>query len=247
MKNDGLSYRIVRLLIELNNNKINTLDELHHSLALPKATLHRLLLELIQMELVIKHDDTHFYSVTSACTQLSKGVSAQHLYIENAAIIAKQLTEKYEWPVAIATEENNEMLIRFSSRPDARFSFIKSTVGKKFPIMGSALGEIWLAHKSIKTQKKLLSKQSPLTIKRRLKQLKFNDPLLYLEQVKQQGYALRYGKSGESSHLAVPLFKGKVLIAVMGMSVFTTAVGDKIVPLYLEALQEGAKQVNYIT
>lgn len=242
--NEGLTHRVIQLLMILNKNKINTLDGLNRVLGIPKPTLHRLLKELMGMQLVTKHEDTHYYSVTSHCQALSCGVTPELRFIEKASIVAHQLTEQYEWPVAIATAEEGAMLIRFSSRPDARFSFIKSTVGKRFPLMGSALGEAWLSQRPLREQKRYLREQPPVLVQRRLKQLKANDPIHYLQGVQRQGYALRYGKSGESSHIAVPLMRGRQLMGVMGMSVFTNTVGENIVPLYLHALKEGIGRIK---
>lgn len=243
MKNKSLNSRIISLLIELNKHKFNTLDILFKATKIPKPSLHRLLLELIEMQLVIKHLDTHIYSVTSACRLLSDGASDELRFIEQASLIARQLTEQHEWPVAIASVEQNQIQIRFSSRPDARFSFIKSTVGKCFPLIGSALGEAWLAQRHRREQNRLLNTLPAALVQRRLQQVNCTQICNYLDNVKQQGYAVRIGQSGESSHLAVPLYQGKRLKGVMGMSVFSTVVGEQIVTLYLAALQEAARQL----
>jgi len=243
MKKDSLTQKTVQLLFELNRHKINTLESLSNSLGLPKPTLHRLLNELINLQLVIKHADTHLYSITSQCQQLSNGVTSELHFIEKASEKARQLTHQYEWPIAIATAETDGLLVRFSSRPDARFSFIKSTVGKRFPMVGSALGEAWLANRPIREQKKLIRSIPDNLIQRRLRQVKTSNITEYLNQVCDQGYALRYGRSGETSHMALPIIHSRRVLGVMGISVFTTAIGEQIVPLYLPALRNASKEI----
>ncbi len=243
MKKDGLTAKTIQLIAHLNQHKINTLAEISSSLAIPKPTLHRLLSELIDLQLVIKHPDTHFYSVTFHCEQLSRGVNQELTFIEAATPVARTLTQTCEWPIAVATYDEGEMLIRFSSRPDARFSFIKSTVGKRFPLFGSALGEAWMSQKGTRVQQQQLNQLDPLAVQRRLRQVKFNTPQQYLEQLKHNGYALRYGRTGESSHLAIPICKGRQVLGSIGISVFTSAVGEEIIPLYLEKLLVAAEKI----
>lgn len=244
MKTNSLTEKTVLLIQALNINKINTIESLHRDLSIPKPTLHRLLHELISLGLVIKYPDTHFYSIRSACSNLSSGVDKELEFVEHAADVATDLTLECEWPVAVATYDDQRMLIRCSSRPDARFSFIKSTVGKRFPLIGSALGEAWLAHRGAADQRRHLSKTASAIIERRLRQVRHLRVSEYLNTVRQQGYALRYGRTGESSHLAIPVIQGKQLLGTIGLSVFTTAVGEQIVPLYLQRLRQAAADIT---
>lgn len=244
MQNSEHLKRIILIIKTMNTQDINSLERLNKATAIPKPSLHRILLQLIEMGLVIKHPDTHLYSITSDCDQLSSGVNTELKVIESATELATQVTAQHEWPLAIATVYEDHMVIRASTRASARFSFIKSTVGKKFPLIGSALGEIWLANQSKAKQRKLLQSYSQAAINRRLKQLNSLNIYEYLKQVKTQGYALRIGSSGESSHLSVPIFYRRKVIASLGISVFSNTVKDNIVPLYLSLLEQNAQRAT---
>lgn len=244
MPPSGLTEKTLSLLKALNTRKINSLNQLSQDINQPKPSVHRLLKTLIECGLVVRHPDTHYYSITSHCADLSRGVDRELEYVETLAPIARQLTADTGWPIAFATLDGDSMLIRFSSRPDARFSFIKSTVGKRFPLFGSALGEAWLGHCSQGRQRLLLKEVEPARLQRRLRQLGQLQVKDYLDQVREQGYALRYGRSGESSHLAVPVMDRRRVLGCLGISVFATAVGKNIVPLYLKLLQQAAEEVR---
>ncbi|HPE61792.1 MAG: helix-turn-helix domain-containing protein [Thiothrix sp.] len=244
MHSDSLIEKTVQLLQALNSHKLNTLDSLSQQLPLPKPTLHRMLQQLIALDLVIKHPETHYYSIRSGCSRLSQGVDRELLFAEHAAAIATRLTQACEWPVAVATFDQDAMLIRCSSRPEARFRFIKSTIGKRFPLIGSALGEAWLAQRSARERQRLLKTVEPASLARRLRQVRQPSVSDYLDRIRQQGYALRYGRAGESSHLAIPVIRGRQVLGSIGLSVFTSTVGKKIVPLYLERLRAAAAEIT---
>lgn len=250
MSTESLTRKTLSILSSLNKYTICSLDDLYRETGLPRSTIHRILNELIDLQFVVLHKDTHLYGITSQCERLACGVSDELKLVERISDRARSLTQQHGWPIAIATCENDQLVVRFSSRPGARFSYIKSTVGRRFPMIGSALGEVWIAHRYQREQRRLLQTLPADAIDKRLERLGLKPEKgslkrvvqteridAYLKQVKEQGYAVRRGNKGESSNLSVPLFQGRQLMGSLAISVFTSVAGERIVDDYLDALQ----------
>jgi len=65
----------------------------------------------------------------------------------------------------------------------------------------------------------------------------------YIADVRARGFGLRTGKRGESTHMAVPIKSRGEVIAVMGISIFSSCYNDDIAAEYLALLEESCSNI----
>ncbi len=111
--------RAFRILRELNQRSIVTIDHLHKTTRLPKPTIVRLLETLIGEGLVTTDKRLGGYCVTSSVKGLSTGYHNASLLVEAGRAHCATFTKAHKWPLSIAVPEDNALVIRFNTIADS--------------------------------------------------------------------------------------------------------------------------------
>lgn len=218
--------RCLAVLLELNQQPINTIAQLHSRTGLPKPTLVRILKTLEEAGYVENDTRQGGYQVSAMVTSLSSGYHKSPLVVEAGRAWALAITRKHKWPIAIALPNFDSMVVRFSTVPDSPVSPFHSTVNRRLQMLTRGLGLAYIAFiesdefdlifdaltKSDDPEDGL--SQHPEEVKR------------MLAQIRAAGYATRSSmvEPRNSNTIAVPIIsqEGRVL-ASLGLTYFTSA------------------------
>ena len=218
--------RCLNVLLELNQQPINTIAQLHARTGLPKPTLVRILKTLEEAGYVENDSRQGGYQVSALVTSLSSGYHKSPLVVEAGRAWALAITRKHKWPIAIALPDYTSMVVRFSTVPDSPVSPFHSTVNRRLQMLTRGLGLAYLAF--------IESAERDLILEALAKSEDPEDGLSHhpqevkrlLSQVRKAGYATRasFVEPRNSNTIAVPIIsqEGRVL-ASLGLTYFKSA------------------------
>ncbi|MGS2722207.1 IclR family transcriptional regulator domain-containing protein [Porticoccus sp. GXU_MW_L64] len=236
--------RALSILQSMNRRQMSTLGELQQDTQLPKPTIHRLLGTLIQGGYVQKNEDMGIYSLTSEVLSLSDGFHDNSFFVEAAAPIAEKITRKVKWPVAVGNYDVDAMVVRYSTRSHSSLTMRNTTVNQRFPMLASAMGQAYLGACSGQERRQILSTLRNLeSDKSALIHSRYHLRTL-LNKIARQGYGLRIGNTGESSHLSVPVMSQQNIIGVIGISLFSSCYNEDTHQEYFQLLEQAAKDIS---
>jgi IclR family mhp operon transcriptional activator len=218
--------RALRLLVELNKQRVTTIAELHRRTGLPKPTIVRLL-ETLRAEGFVSNDRRlGGYQVTSHVATLSDGFHGAPLIIEAARPWAIELTRRLKWPVAVAVLEADAVVVRYSTIADSPISPFHATINMRLSLVARGLGRAYLAFCS-QEERRLLVRM--LMASRRAEDRPKNLAKV-VEQVvratRHRGYAQRDPnvEPKNSDTIAVPIMTEGRVLATYGLTYFRSAV-----------------------
>lgn len=218
--------RCLNVLLELNQQPINTIAQLHARTGLPKPTLVRILKTLEEAGYVENDTRQGGYQVSAMVTSLSSGYHKGPLVVEAGRAWALAITRKYKWPVAIALPDYTSMIVRFSTVPDSPVSPFHSTVNRRLQMLTRGMGLAYVAF--------IESEEFALILDALTKSDDPEDGLSHhpdelnhlLTRVRKAGYATRasFVEPRNSNTIAVPIIsqEGRVL-ASLGLTYFKSA------------------------
>lgn len=234
--------RALRLLSELNRQRVTSIAELHQRTGLPKPTIVRLLETLIAEGFVASDTRLGGYQVTSRVAALSSGFHGAPMVIEAARPWAIDLTRKLKWPAAVAVLHENAVFVRFSTIPDSPVSPFHATINMRLSLISRALGRAYLAY-CPKEERQLLVNM--LAASPHEEDHPDNLPLLVQSLVRttrHRGFAERDAgaEPSNSGTVAVPIMADGMVLATLGITYFRSAVNrsallDTLVPAIKEA------------
>lgn len=238
--------RALELLQCLNHRPVSTLDELHRATGLPRPSLVRLLQTLIGKGLVKHAPQYGAYYVTSGVLALSCGYHSEPRIIEAAAPVADAVTGAMKWPVALAVFDGDAVIVRYSTISQSPLSLLHSSLNMRLSLVSRALGRAYLA---------FCPPDECCIIVQSLRQSTHPEdqpahdaePLeAMLAQTRAQGYALRSRDVRPVSNtLAVPVFEHGHVIAALGLTWFSSAMGpDAAVQAFLPRMQQAAREIE---
>lgn len=218
--------RAMNVLQELNLQPINTIARLHSRTKLPKPTLVRILKTLEDAGYVENDVRQGGYQVTALVTSLSSGFHKGPMVVEAGRAWAIAITRKHKWPVAIALQDYDEMVVRFSTVPDSPVSPFHSTVNRRLGMLTRGLGLAYLAYVDqqefemiVDSLKKSADPENALSHNPQgLKRI--------VEQIRALGYATRSPlvEPRNSNTIAVPIIsKSGQVLASLGLTYFKSA------------------------
>ncbi|HSW05808.1 DNA-binding transcriptional regulator [Aquabacterium sp.] len=237
--------RALQLLRALNREPVSTIDTLHKHTALPKPTIVRLL-RTLESEGLVKHAPQYgAYYLTAEVNALSSGYHSEPRIVEASAAIADALTQALKWPVSVAVQDGDAMIVRYSTIPNSPLSFFHSTINMRLSLLTQALGRAYLAFCDPLAQQallELLAQTGQSDAERAVEPAGIRH---LLAQVRAQGYALRDPRvRPESSTIAVPIFEGGRVIATIGLTWFSSALTvAQAVERFLPPLQQAAADI----
>jgi IclR family mhp operon transcriptional activator len=219
------AVRALAILQAMNQRPVSTVDYLHKATGLPKPTLVRFLMTLMQEGYVISVRHHSGYRLTSLVRSLSSGYHGDPLIVEAGRTIAHEITREIKWPVSIALPSGNGVIVRLSTAADSPMSPFHSTINMHLGFFLRALGRAYLAFcdsEQIDTYARLAvaeTAEGHLLAKdtRALHSL--------VASIRYRGYALRDREiePKSSDTLAVPIFLGGMVRATLGTTYFRSA------------------------
>jgi IclR family mhp operon transcriptional activator len=217
--------RCLNVLLELNQQPINTIAQLHARTGLPKPTLVRILKTLEEAGYVENDSRQGGYQVTAMVTSLSSGYHKSPLVVEAGRAWAMAITRKYKWPIAIALPDFDRIIVRFSTVPDSPVSPFHSTVNRRLQLLTRGLGLAYIAF--------IENEEFELILDALMKSNDPEDALSHhpeklrrlLAQIRTAGYATRSSmvEPRNSNTIAVPIISEGRVLASLGLTYFTSA------------------------
>jgi IclR family mhp operon transcriptional activator len=239
--------KTLELLKELNRQNINSVDNLHRATGLPKPTVVRLLETLIADGYVTNDKRQGGYRITSLVQSLSCGFQGDAPVVEAGRPWATAFTRRFRWPVAIAILDKDAMVVRLSTIADSPVSPMHATINMRLQLLTRALGRAYLAFCPSSERDLLLSflmnssdpedagahdRKTTLALLRRIRALGFAERSLFVEPT-------------SSTTLAVPIMRGKNVLASVGLTYFRSVMSAKEAHgRYVSALQELAANIS---
>jgi Transcriptional regulator len=134
---------VLRVLNE-EEDGFATISTLAARTGLHRTTVKRLLETLAAAGYVQPSDERRGYRLTLAVRQLSEGFMDEAWITRVAGPAMGELVEKVVWPSDLTTPQADEMVIRETTRRFSPFSFHRSMVGQRLPMLRSSAGRAFL-------------------------------------------------------------------------------------------------------
>jgi IclR family mhp operon transcriptional activator len=208
--------KALRALTFLNCHGESTVTNVARAIGVPRTTSHRLLETLATEGYVEKQPHSHVYRLTSMVQQLSAGFGEADLVIEVAKPLIQSAGRKVGWPLALATPQGSEMMVRIATDHDTPLAIDRYFIGFRTPMVHAPAGLCYLAHCEDAQRASLLDLSNrtdcaALGHPRSEAELEF-----MFDQIRRDGYChIRFAQYREAG-LAVPLFAdGKVVAGIV--------------------------------
>ncbi len=236
--------RAFLVLRAMNERPVWSLQALAERTGLAKSTLHRTLAALQEEHYVRSHEGMYgYYQLTSAVTELSKGVVQQSRLVDVAAPILITATKRIKWPLSLATVNGCELRVDFCTMPYSPYAIRPSSYGRLYGLFNSALGRAYFSFCD-RAERRILYDlhvaQRPSGSwppARELKRL--------IRETRGQGYGLRRGhKDSESSAIAVPIFAGDYLLGAMAYSTFSRTLNEGVIAKFVPILEATSRTIG---
>ncbi|MGB6104300.1 MAG: helix-turn-helix domain-containing protein [Pusillimonas sp.] len=238
--------RAFHVLRTMNEKKSWSLQELAERTALPKSTLHRILVAL-QAEHYVRCDEGMYghYQLTSEVHELSRGVVQQTRLVDIAAPILITTTKRIKWPLSIGVVDGCDLRVSFCTMPYSPYAIRPSSYGRRYGLFDSALGRAYFAFCNADERRilyDLYKQRYPLNVLPSALDLR-----RLLARTRADGYSVRLGhKDSESSALGVPIFGGGILLGTMAYSTFSRTLDRDLIERFVPILQQTAQQIGKI-
>ena len=237
--------RTLILLEELNRHRVVSVQALHATTGLPKATIVRLLRTLCDMGFAANDRRQGGYTVASRVKSLSNGYYGDPLVVEAARPWALAFTSEYHWPLAIGVLDGPSVVVRFSTTPDSPLAPLQSFINRRLSLLSRAMGRAYLAFCPASERAILfdLLTHSENPEDNFARESGSIDALL--RRIRSQGFAERHPLIDPGSGtIAVPIVVGDKVLATVGMTFFSSALPQaERVESYVPRLQELARSV----
>jgi IclR family mhp operon transcriptional activator len=238
--------RALGLLRAMNQQPVSTIDNLHRLTKLPKPTIVRLLQTLEADGLVRRAPQYGAYHLTAEVRALSSGYHSEPRIVEASARIADGLTDRFKWPVSVAVQDADAMIVRYSTIPHSPLSFFHSTINMRLSLVTQALGRAYLAFCDPAAREALIELLADAGSAEDRIADGAEEIARQLALVRERGYAMRDPRvRPESSTIAVPIFERSRVVATIGLTWFSSALTpEQAVERFLLPLQEASAAIS---
>lgn len=244
--------RGLRVLDRVRTCDAVTLDDLHTSTSLPRATLLRALKTLEENGWIQMGREGRVYRLGPKMTDTTTANGRSLTLAELAVPILNALSKKVVWPSDVAVCRGHSMLILESSRRNSPFVINRKAVGRRPSMLKSAMGRAYLAYCPGPERERLLERlrRSPHPDDKLSNVKSWVDRVL--RQTRTQGYGVRepgywagaddYGD--DVSSIAVPVMNGAKVIACINLLwVAGSNSVEDFAGMHLEPLKEAAAKL----
>lgn len=250
------SYKTVRglsrglaILNALNREPVGaTPTKLSEITGIHRTTVRRLL-ETLQCEGYVRRspsDDS--YRLTLKVRELSEGFRDEHWISAIAAPLLGELLNEVIWPTDLCTLDVDAMVVRETTHRFSRLSFHQSMVGRRLPLLETAIGLAYIAFCPEQEREELIQLLSQMKnregeIARDRKTL--NNLLL---RTQRKGYGENYMDWNEEERIAsiaIPIRSGDWVLACLNLVYIAEAMTiDQAAEKYLPAMQRTRDKIE---
>lgn len=236
--------KALRALTFLNCNGESTVTDVACAIGVPRTTSHRLLETLASEGYVEKQPHSHLYRLTSLVQRLSSGFSESDLLVEIAKALIQRAGEKVRWPLALATPQGCDMVVRIGTDFDTPLAIDRYFIGFKTPMIHAPAGLCYLAHCEDDQRASILEMAGKAEPGGRLRPDRLADLEFTLEQVRQRGFChIRFAQYREAG-LAVPVFAdGKLMGGIVMRYIKSTMKSGQVEELYVPIVKTLAADI----
>jgi IclR family mhp operon transcriptional activator len=219
--------------------------EVASAIGVPRTTSHRLLETLATEGYVEKQPHSHVYRLTSMVQQLSAGFGESDLVIEVAKPLIQAVGRKLGWPLALATPQGSDMMVRIATDHDTPLAIDRYFIGFRTPMLHAPTGLCYLAHCG-EAQRASLLDLSRRTTPPALARPRSDEELDYMfDQIRQNGFChIRFAQYREAG-LAAPLFAdGKVVAGIVMRYIKSTMKASQVEERFAPTIRQLAVDIS---
>jgi IclR family mhp operon transcriptional activator len=237
--------KALRALTFLNCNGESTVTDVACAIGVPRTTSYRLLETLASEGYVEKQAHSHLYRLTSLVQRLSSGFGESDLVVEIAKTLIKRVGDKVRWPLALATPQGSDMVVRIGTDYDTPLAIDRYFIGFKTPMIHAPAGLCYLAHCEEDQRASILEMAGKAEPEGRLRQERLADLEFSLNDIRRRGFChIRFPQYREAG-LAVPVFAdGKPMGGIVMRYIKTTMRSAQIENLYVPILLKLAADIS---
>lgn len=242
--------RGLRVLQTINREGSLTLTRICELTSLPYPTVFRIMQTLIAQGFVECESTRKWYRPTILAKSLSSGFPEESRLVAVARPYIVRLTEKFAWPVSIATRVGNTMMVRDSTHRLTSLTLSNYAPGYTLPLAECSTGKVYLAFCSDEERRSIRKGFGLLEGPADQIGAMLLDSKKLFEEIRERGYATQARNAytsnpGKTSSIAVPIKHGDEIFGSMAIIFFT--VGIKMgaaVEAFVEDLKSSAAQIG---
>ncbi len=240
------AVRVLQLLEALNDGAAVGVADIQARTGLPKPTIVRLLQTLISAGYARQLSRLEGYTVTERVLRLAAGFRHTDQVVAVARGYLDAFTAEHKWTANIQTQDRGAMRSRYTTRSRSPLDGDPSRINRRFPILSTAHGQVYLAFCGQAEREMLLailkaSKKPADALAREPRAL-----TKLIADVRREGYSLRNASPRDQIvGFAVPVLTAGGAAATIGMRYFESAMRpSEAVRRYLRPLQHIASGVS---
>ncbi|MCB1755561.1 MAG: DNA-binding transcriptional activator MhpR [Gammaproteobacteria bacterium] len=213
-----------------------------------RTTVRRLLETLIEEGYVHHSVSDGSYRLARRVRELSDGFCDEHWISSIAAPLLMELLQEVIWPTDLCTLDVDAMLVRETTHRFSRLSFHRSMVGRRLPLLQTAIGLAYLAFCPAKERQELIQLLESRDdregeIARDKKTL--NDLIM---RTQRKGYAenyMRWHQEKRIASIALPIYLGGRVSASLNVIYFAEAMSiEQAAEKYLPAMRRTTRGIE---
>ena len=240
------ALRVLSLLEALNAHQTATIAQLQAATALPKPTIVRLMRTLVAAGYARQISRAQGYTAAQRVLRLADGFRHADQIIALARGPLDAFTAEHKWAVNLQTCERGAMVARYATTGRSPLSIDPTRLGKRYPVLTTANGQVFLAFCSETERQAILAmlRASKAPINAVARDADFVAETI--ASVQRQGYALRPATPGDRViGFAVPICQVDGAAGTIGMRYFASAMQhEEAVARYLTPLRDLAAAVS---
>lgn len=236
--------KALRALTFLNSHGESTVTDVACAIGVPRTTSHRLLETLASEGYVEKQAHSHLYRLTSLVQGLSSGFGETDLLVEIARALIERVGDKVRWPLALATPQGCNMVVKIGTDYDTPLAIDRYFIGFKTPMIHAPAGLCYLAHCEEDQRTAILELAGKSEPGGRLRPEQLSNLEFDLGDIRQRGFShIRFAQYREAG-LAVPVFAdGKVMGGIVLRYIKSTMKMAQVEDLYAPILLKLAADI----
>ncbi len=237
--------KALRALTFLNCNGESTVTEVACAIGVPRTTAYRLLETLASEGYVEKQPHSHIYRLTSLVQKLSSGFGDSDLVVEVAKPRVNRVGEAVRWPLALATPQGCEMVVRVATDHDTPLAIDRYYIGFRTPMLHAPSGLCYLAFCDEDKRASILEMARGADPMAQARYERDFDLDYMLDQIRVQGFCHRRFAQYREGGLAVPLFAdGRVVGGIVMRYTKSTMKAAQLEERYVPIVRELAADIS---
>lgn len=235
-------------LAALNELSGGTARDVSRQTGIHRTTVTRILETLCELGFLTRHDANGVttYQLTLKVRTLSEGFLEETWVREIALPHLEALQRDVVWPTSLATFDRDAMIIRETTHRLSPFSVHHAMVGKRLPVLKTALGRAYFAASEDHEREIILRNiaASEMPDKELARDATYLDQIL--KSVRQKGYATSVGETQkEISSLAIPVQARGHVVCALSLVFFSSAMTiDEAAARYVPRLKAAVAQLE---